>query len=200
MFRQCHNHNQELTTYDNISDTLTKYRNKYNQQVACISIIQSERNKDFLKMKSQDRSIIELQKLVKEYKNKIKDGGGASIIHVITTKYDTIPILYKDSLIIFQDSTKWINLKGEIKNNSLAYSLKVRNEFNIIYGKEKRKEYAEITSKNPHTTTEVFRVYQKQKKQIISGGINIGIGTGYDMWHQQPYIGIGINAGLNINF
>ena len=56
--------------YEAINDTLVTYKNKYNQEVAKISIIEAQRTKDFLKIKSADSSIIALQKLVKEQAKK----------------------------------------------------------------------------------------------------------------------------------
>ena len=145
--------------YEAVNDTLVTYKNKYNQEVAKISIIEAQRTKDFLKIKSADSSIIALQKLVKEQAKKIKNGS-AAIIETITVIHDTIQVQHKGDTIYFEDINEWNEIQGQIISDELTYDLIVKNKFDLIFGEEKGVKYGEFVSKNPRTHTEILRIYQ----------------------------------------
>lgn len=190
-FRQCSSKKDVINSYSALNDTLLIYQNKYGQEVAKIQIIETQRIKDFLKMKSQDSTILKLQKLVKE-----KNPQSALIINTITELHDTIQIYKTDTSIDFNFVDSWINLRGEIKD-SLIFDLLVKNEYNIVY----KKGYAELTNLNPYSSTSSFRVYERvERKKSFGIGANLGLFCGYDMINKSPVIGIGIGIGLNYDF
>ena len=195
--RQCSHNKQINKMHEAISDTLKTYKNKYNQEVARIGIIQAERNKDFLKLKSQDSTVIALQDLVQEYKKKIKQGGTATIIEVETLVHDTTLVYYTDSAIFFSDYNEWLELNGEIRDNVLDYHLIVNNKFKMVTGKEKGKPFTEFISENPYTHTNVLRVYQntgKKKHFVLTTGL--GVIGGADLFTGKPALTGGVFLGL----
>lgn len=190
---------QSITnTITALNDSITTWRNKYNQQVAKIGIIESE---NFLKIKSKDSTINSLQDLVKEYKRKIKDGGSAAVI-ITETNIDTVIQVIKEGDTVYIDyEDQWITLQGQIIKDSLGFRLLVNNEFHLVYGKEGKKKYAELTNLNPYTSTKDIRVYfDTPKEKRFSVGLNIGLSTGYDILHNSLYLGVGIGVGLNFKF
>ena len=198
--RSCTRRGDTINMYEAINDTLVTYKNKYNQEVAKISIIEAQRTKDFLKIKSADSSIIALQKLVKEQAKKIKNGS-AAIIETITVIHDTIQVQHKGDTIYFEDINEWNEIQGQIISDELTYDLIVKNKFDLIFGEEKGVKYGEFVSKNPRTHTEVLRIYQTTpKKKHFGFGFNVGVGGGYDIIHKRAYFGPGGNIGINYNF
>ena len=191
-------HNTQIKNmYEAAADSLVIYKNKHNQEVARITTIQAERNKDFLKIKTQDSTIITLQQLVDTYKSKLSKGGTATIVEVETIIKDTIPIFYTDSIIYFSDYNEWIELNGEIKDSSLLYSLIVNNKFKMVTGEEKGKPITEFISENPYTHTNILRVYQntgRKKRFTLSTGA--GVVAGVNLLTLKPSLTGGIYVGV----
>lgn len=201
MIHQCSKRQQTIDNYSSISDSLEHYKNKHGEDVARIGVIESERNKDFLKLKSNDSTIKVLQQLVKDNKNKIKDGGSATIITTTTTIKDTISVYIKGDTTYFEDNNEWIELIGQIIGDSLQYHLMVNNPFTMVVGKEDGKEYVEFTCLNPYTSTKTLRTYTNTtKKRHVKFGLNIGLNAGWDILHGTFYTGPGGGIGLIINF
>lgn len=206
MFKQCSQHKKDIQTYVDLSDTLTTYRNKYNQEVVRISVIEFERKKDFLKLKTNDSTIKALQSLVKVYEKKIKDGGSAAIIHTETVYHDTTLIYMKNDTAYFKDENEWITLEGQIIKNDtddeqdiLSYYLLVNNPFTLVYGTENGKDFAEFKSDNIYTTTKILRVYlnkPKKKRFVVSTGL--GAAAGVNPFNGKFNVTVGVTASLGI--
>ena len=155
----------------------------------------------FLKLKLKDKEIVELQDLVKKYKN-VKS---ATIIKTETkivektvnkTVLDTI-----SNTPIYESS---FNLKdyiwGDIvaKKDTTDIKINIKNDFNIVTYKEKGKLVLDVSDKNPYSITKSQRSYinlPKQKKF----GLGVNVGYGISKSGLSPYIGLGVNYNL-INF
>ena len=186
---------------------LKTYRNSDSLHVAQIQVLTSENSKQFLKMRTQDSMIMKLQDVVKDYKNKLqKPGTSATVITSTTTVEGTMPTqvvqgttpVAKESFPQYNSSrqTKWIDLAIQARRDSTSFQLKVRNEYSVVLGYEKRKPFAEVTNYNPYTETTDMRTYSVfvSPPKRISLGIHAGygvVGTKFG-----PYIGIGLNYDL----
>ena len=176
-------------------------------------MIETSSAKEFTKLAINDSLVKELQLLVKDFKKQLKKSGSATIIKS-TTIHDTI---YKTKeVVIFKDSVgefirlpynniitnNWLAFNYSIRSDSTVYSIKVKNNYNVVIGKEKqglfkpRKPYAEVINLNPYTTTQALRTYQVSvPKNKISIGPQVGYGITSDL-KLQPYIGFGVQYNL----
>lgn len=213
--RKCNKQEQNINLYEASQDTLVSYKNKYGEQISQIKVLETNNKKMFLKMKTQDSTIIRLQKMVKDYEGDVSvatflgnttssSGGSATIIKYI--KHDTV---IKDSIVYLypQYETTWANKweQGYIlaKKDSIFRDIKIRNEFEITVGDAKngwfKKKTNEVIVKNlnPNTiTTELrtFELKQTDKKFYIS--LQGGYGIGLRNFQPTPYVGIGVSYNL----
>lgn len=207
LFRSCERTNtlQELQTA--LNDTLTQSRNKYNQQVSTISVLQTEREKDFLKLKSKDSTVKALQKVVKDYKGKLQSATVASTETtdmgktVTVIKHDTVYIDGKPELKPIYStswSERWSEGTIEAHYDTVYRSIKTKNEFTFTHGTKRnlfKKDVlkVEMTNLNPNTVTTELRSYQvKVPKKRFS--IGLGCTYGYSLTTYKPDAVVGLNA------
>lgn len=188
---------------------MISYRNSDSLHVAKIAVIQSDREKDFLKIQSQDSMIVFLQQEVKRFKNKLKEGQSSVTVVESNTNISgssSTNISYPEqsagvNKLIFPTystfkDTEWLKLGIVANKDSIHYDLNVRNKYSVVVGYDKRKPFAEITNYNPYTETKDMRTYSvlmPPKKRI---GVGIGVGYGISGTGLSPYIGVGINYNL----
>lgn len=183
---------------ESLNDSISYYRDVEGILHSKISVIEDDY---FLKLKLKDKEIVELQDLVKKYKN-VKS---ATIIKTETkivekivnkTVLDTI-----SNTPIYESS---FNLKDYIWGNIVAkkdttdIKINIKNDFNIVTYKEKNKLILDVSDKNPYSITKSQRNYinlPKQKKF----GLGVNAGYGISKSGLSPYIGLGVNYNL-INF
>lgn len=180
---------------ESLNDSISYYRDVEGILHSKISIIEDDY---FLKLKLKDKEIVELQDLVKKYKN-VKS---ATIIKTETkivekivnkTVLDTI-----SNTPIYESS---FNLKdyiwGDIvaKKDTTDIKINIKNDFNIVTYKEKGKLVLDVSDKNPYSVTKAQKSYINLPKQKKFG---LGINTGYGISKNglSPYIGLGINYNL----
>jgi hypothetical protein len=75
-------------SYNASQDTIKFYKNKDGENVARITVLSFERVQDFIRMRTKDDTIKQLQDLVAKYKKQLNNGGSATIIQTVTN-YDT---------------------------------------------------------------------------------------------------------------
>jgi hypothetical protein len=193
-------HNKELTEINTLykvsQDSMVTYRNKLGEQVAKVEPLITTNQEYFLKIKSQDHEINDLQELLKAETKKRRDVEVAIVISNQTIynlkdslKNKIIAYVKKDSLIYptyeHKTSDKWLEQDIQIGINSFNQKLLVKNDYNITIGQEKSgwfkmKPYAEIVNLNPASETKAIRVYQKKEVPskfwpFVKGGI-VGAG------------------------
>lgn len=201
-----------------LKDSLKQYKNKYNEEVSKISILEGSSNKQFVELASKDSQIIKLQQLVKENNKRIKHGGSvtnitnqtdiSSLTPTIITEPDTVEVEHYTYIYPRYETTVnkdgWIVGKMIATKDSVELDVSINNEYNIIMGREggflrKKKPFIEITNKNPYTTTKTLRTYDvsapKPKK------IGIGLYGGYGVTIEKtprlvPNVGIGLSYNL----
>ena len=183
---------------ESLNDSISYYKDVEGVLHSKISVIEDDY---FLKLKLKDKEIVELQSLVKKYKN-VKSATiiktETKIVEKIVNKtiLDTIsntPI-YKSSF----------NLKdyiwGDIvaKKDTTDIKINIKNDFNIVTYKEKGKLVLDVSDKNPYSITKSQRSYinlPKQKKF----GLGVNVGYGISKSGLSPYIGLGVNYNI-LNF
>lgn len=196
---------QQTKEYSAMSDTLKRTRNSLGQQVAKISLIQSQSAKDFLKLKTQDSTILTLQNEVKANQKRLGDQGAIIDLYTktggkFTGKTDSI-IFSKSkdtsSNIVYLYPTykshivkaPWIVADITASKDSTTFIPQITNQFSVVLGAETAKKgifhifdnpipFAEVTDLNPYTTTSKLRAFQVINN-LNTKNIGIGIQVGY---------------------
>ena len=211
----------ELQNFYNASqDTIKFWKNRDGENVSRITALSFERIEDFIRIRTKDDTIKQLQNLVTKYKKQLNNGGSATIIHTVT-EYDTTYIsnIHLDTIyfptVTLLDSVrnKWISSRFGFINGNTTFSLSVDNVYSVVIGEENRglfkktRAFAEVTNHNPYTKTKVLRTYQVAKKKQNHWGIGpnfsvsaIPVLSGGSVGLQfLPTVGIGVQYNL-INF
>lgn len=191
--------------YEAAQDTLQQTRNELGEQVSSIALLSASNDKLFLKMKTNDSTIIALQNVVKDYKGKLKaatvlgtstnDTGSSET----TIKWDTIRDESGTSVAAVYETEwdeKWSVGSIRATKDSISRDIKIRNDFEITIGEEKqgwfkkKKSLVTITNKNPNTITQELRTFTVEpKKRRIS--IGLGAAYGFDIIGLKPTIVVG---------
>lgn len=183
---------------------MQQWRNSDSLHVARIAVIEAEKNKSFLKIKSQDSMILFLQSEVKRVNKKLKEGSSVTVVQSNTNVHDSSPttvtpsIIYKDKFPVYKTSknTLWSDIAITANKDSIHYDLTIRNKYSVVIGYEKNVPYAEITNFNPYSETKDMRTYSvimPAKKRI---GIGFHAGYGISATGLSPYIGVGFSYNL----
>jgi hypothetical protein len=206
------------TTKEALEDTIKVTRNKLGQSVGTSSVIQTSNPKDFLELTSRDTTIIKLQKLVKEYKSKLKGQGVAAIINSEGTIAVTVPTVVDSTDNVSPIYTSEYKLRDSLDTNkiwawgntiarkdSTKVFLKYKEEAELLIGVEKTgflglgkaKPFAQITFKNPYNEVKEMKIYQKDSPATKRFGIGptVSYGLGSD---SKPQVFIGIGLSWNI--
>lgn len=177
-------------------DSLVQYKNEKGQNVAKISVLETTNQKYFLQLQTNDKTIKELQDLVKSESKKRHDIEIALVIknQTIYKLQDSLKntiigqtIEHKgDSVVVYpiyqKDTTnQWLSQKIILGRKVFKQDLKVFNAYDITIGSEpdglfKRKQYAKIINLNPASETTAMKVYQKKEVPskfwpFVEGGI-----------------------------
>ena len=201
------NNYEEL--YNSLQDTLRTYKNKDSLNVGTTSTIQSNDAKFFLALKTKDKELLELQKLVRDYKDKLKKSGNSATKVETHTIVEEKFITIKDTINSIPTYTSNINLDnwvtGKIvtKPDSTEVNLSIKNEYGVIIGQEKQglfkkpKTIVEVINYNPYTQVKKLKslVISEPKKFNISIGPYVGLGV-LSNGKLQPNIGIGLQYNL----
>jgi hypothetical protein len=180
-----------------LTDSLIIKRLETGEQTAMINVLQADRVQDLLKIKSKDSVINKLQVEVERYKKEIKKGGSVTVVGNTTAVTGTTPLIPADTSqasiapFSFTFSDKWIYLSGKGLNDSLDFDLKVKNEYTIAIGYEKKKPFVEITNHNPYTETSYLRTFEVKVPKASRFGLGIQAGYGISKNGLSPYIGLG---------
>lgn len=197
MFKECTNREQEISSkrlIAQLNDSLQSYRDKDGKMISKISSIEVDNMSFFKQLEVKDKTIKELQKLVK------KGTLTASIVKT-ETKVDTIfkTVKIKDTLnLTFETDFNlkdWIWGTVAMNKDSTALRLFTRDQYDITLSKEKDGTYVNVINHNPFSTTqEVRSVYKLPKTK--KWGLNISAGYGITPEGFKPYIGIGLGRTL----
>lgn len=181
-----------------LEDTVTHYKNDKGQDVARISMLETESAKQFLNIKSKDSVIIELQNAVKHYKGK----ADAVVIFDSNTEMEGKTVTIVETINNYPvykslHSNDWLKLSINADKDSTSYDLSLYNKFQIGIGKEKGVSFVEVTDLNPYSKTGTVRGFQltETKQNKFNFGIQAGYGLLFDIRHDRlshgAYVGLG---------
>lgn len=205
--------NEVVTLVNALNDSIRYYKDKDSENVATISILQTEKTNDFLILQSKDNSVKELQDIVKEYRDRLKEGSSVTttlletinkgLQPTIIVKRDTVvvenPGGYTDNYIYptyrQQKRDEWLDYEAEMNKDTSFYNIKIFNKFSAVVGRDRRGAFADITTYNPYTTVKTLRTYQvaQPKPKLFGFGLSTGM-TYTGKW--TPYLGAGFNYNL----
>lgn len=208
LLRSCEATKELGNLYESVNDSVRVERNEKGQEIARNKLLEANRVKDLLNLKTKDSTVLWLQAVAKEYKGKLQSaivvanststvGGSITTIEKWDTAYsDTGKIIYPQYTSTWMEQWSEGNIRAT--KDSIFRDIKVKNEFEITFGKEnngwfkKRESEVKITNLNPNTTTtelKAFNVVSKQKR--ITLGLQVGCGmTAFGL---TPYVGLGAN-------
>lgn len=209
--------NSGINLLNAMNDSLTYYRNKDSNNVATISILQFEAEKDFLALQTKDGSMQDLQRIVEEYKGKLTEGSSvtSALVETVNQLKQATQIVKHDTVIVSKENgyvenwiyptyrdtivDEWIEYYAQMDKDSSTLNLKVNNKFSIVIGKDKKKgSFADITTLNPYSKVKEFRTYQVTKpvEKPKRFGFGASGGATYYDGKVRPYIGLGLNYNL----
>ena len=171
-------------SYNASQDTIKFYKNKDGENVARITVLSFERVQDFIRMRTKDDTIRQLQDLVAKYKKQLNNGGSATIIQTVTN-YDTTyvsnihldTIYFPTATLLDSVRNRWISSRFGFVNGNTTFSISIDNAYSVVIGEENRglfkksKAFVEVTNHNPYTKTKVLRTYQVSEKKQTHWGI-----------------------------
>lgn len=197
LYNQCSHYNSEqedATLITALQDSLKTWQTVDNTNKARISVLETSNIARFLTIKSKDSTIIHLQKIIAENKDKL---GSGSSVTTGTTETKGQGTSTKTQIVYVEKDTAYFNefnFGGWIWGSSLAtkdsttYDFNVKNTFDLVIGEEKTgflgtgkpRPFVEMTNYNPYTTTKELRTYRvsapKPYNLIIGPGISYGLG------------------------
>jgi len=189
-----------------LADTVQHFTNKQGEQVAQIQTLRDERAKDFVKLKTKDEEIIQLQQRVKEYQKKLSKPGSSVTNTKTETQIDTTIKTEPEPVIIVRSDTaypvyksslknKWVDISIRADVDSTDFKLKTYDEYSTIvgYDKKKKKWFTDVISSSPYTSVKTTRTFQtklpKPKKWAIGAVAAYGVNKTF-----QPdfFFGVGV--------
>lgn len=212
--QQCGNNKQiTIGMYESLADTLHTVEDELGRERSQTSLLITNKEKLFLKIRSQDSTITKLQDQVKDYKGKLFSAIRASSSTLSSGNSESVVLsadtVYKDSIAYVHAvySTRWNNRweKGFIEAgiDSIHRSIKITNEyaFNIGYKREKwwkrSRPIVEMQNLNPNTSTlELRSVSIRDKKPRIRFGLTASYG--FILPTLDPSLHVGFGAQLPI--
>jgi hypothetical protein len=198
---------------NSLNDTIKVYKNADSNNVARISVLETESLSDFISLGIKDGEIKDLQNVVIDYKKQLKKAGSSvtnftSQTKVTNTNKPTVSnkdTVYKDNLVYiypeYSDSlfNEWISYRSRINKNESYFDLKITNKYSVIIGEEgkgkKAKPFVDVINYNPYSTTDTLRAYKVSVKKVKPKRYGIGAILGYGVTYNlkpSPFIGVGI--------
>lgn len=205
----------QVELYDVLTDSLKIYKTKDGLNAAKIQVIQTEREKDFLKIKNLEGTNLELQNLVKNKDKEIDELNVALILASETVYIDTTKvyypiggdtILFSQSVLLDRINNDWIDATFGFNRGFSYIDLRIRNQYNVLIGYEGKTlfkpgiPYARVVNLNPYTITTDMKVYQVSLPKPKKFGISLQTGFGglLDLYNKN--LGYGIYAGIGFNY
>jgi hypothetical protein len=198
---------EQIALVEASADTLRVWKNKNGENVAKISVLESMSAKTFLAFKTQDTTIRELQKLVKDNSKLFKNSkGSAGIINSQTdinaSGATTVTQDEKESPIYTANLVnKWYTINSVATKDSTSVKLKTVHSLSFVIGSESqglfkpRKTFVTAKDKNPFSNITDMRVYNvtETKKKFVIGPY---IGGGANLIGNDVKLGWQVGAGI----
>lgn len=201
---------EQHNTINALADTVKTVVNEDQSKTASITAFETQREKDFLTIQSQQEEIVALQNLVRKYKSKLDEGSSATRFTSetkVNSGSKTTSILV-DSFPEYHSNINldnWIVGKSRATKDSTYLSLSLRNEYDVIVGAErygflntKRKPFVDVTTHNPYSEVKTLRTYRVKVPDPKRMGLGVHIGYGFQLERQLKWYPV-ISVGLNFN-
>lgn len=195
----------EVNLVNALNDTMTVYRNKYDEEVARITTVQTQQVKDFLAMNLKSNNELQkLQSLVSQYSKQMKQPGSAATIIQTETVFDTVymetahkgKVVGRDTILTTLNN-KWVSTTWGWKKDSTIFKLQTNDEYGVVLGYEKKTPFADVVSKSPYSKTKSVRTYQVQmpasKKNHLGVSATYGVGADFK---PQLIFGVGYTRSI----
>lgn len=204
-----------------LGDSIKTWVDKEGNFKANITLLENENADYFTKWNTADSTVIQLQKLVAQYKNRLGHTGSATVIttdanihlieptQVIQDVKDSCNPTYSSPFEIYgtgkYEKTKWVWGQTLAKKDSTTIGLRFHEEIDVVIGQDKvgflglgkPKPFAEVTLHNPFNKVSTLKAYSNTplpvKRFGVGPTISYGIGSGFI---PQVFIGIGVNWNL----
>jgi len=150
--------------------------------------IESERASLFLAARARDSLVRELQAEVRRHKKRLERGGSVAVAKT-ETRVDTV---FAGSSF---DLGGWVSGSVSLSGDSVLLGLRVRNEYSVVTGHEKRglfsrpAPFVEVTNRNPWTETVALGGYRVSLPRERRFGIGPVAGLGID---GRFFVGVGV--------
>lgn len=205
MVLRCRSKNHKIHEQSNLIESLQnglkKWKDKDSLEHAKILVIQTSKEKDFLKIQSKDSTIKELQNLLK--KSKIDKRGSVTIVKTNTKVITKTKTQIKDNTYLSHFNLgSWVIGNTIANKDSTSVDLHIKNDYSVVIGNEsqgwfkKPKTFVEVTNKNPYTETKTLRTYKVSIPREKKFGIGPIVGYGVGPNTTGVFIGIGLQYTL----
>jgi hypothetical protein len=188
-------------------DTLEVWKNKNGENLAKIQVLETRNEKTFLAFESQDKTIQELQKLVKQNRNLFKNSKGTAGIIKSETEIkatgDTQVSQEASGSPIYSSTIvdKWYKIESKATKDSTSITLNTFHNISLVMGSEsqglfkKKKSYATAKDDNPYSNIKDMRIYnvtEDRKNFVIGPFVGLGIGGSQGIIRTGWQVGFGI--------
>lgn len=202
------NFKEQISMLEAANDTLVKKRNEDGSQKATIQLLQADKVKDLLKLKSNDETIKQLQAEVKANKRKIQDGGSVTIF-TTTTSYSAVANTSVEPngdscnpIYLSSKRDEWVKWSTIANSINTTLDLKVTNAYSVIIGREKvgfmkYKPIVEVVNKNPYSDITSLRAFEiKETKRRWTIGVQATIGL--NVMTMKPGLVVGVGTSYKL--
>lgn len=198
---------EQETLYEASTNELQKWKNKNGESLAKIQVLETRNHETFLSFKSQDSTIKELQKLVKDNKRLFKSSKGSASIIKSETNIDVgaVTRVSQDSskgklIYTSEANNKWYKIKTVATEDSTQIAVSTFHTMSLVMGSEsqglfkKRKTFAIAKDDNPYSNIKDMKIYNvtKREKNFVVGPY-LGLGVGGTQ-------GIGWQVGFGVTY
>lgn len=185
--------------------------NALGQEVAKRQAYSTTNINSFLEASGLDSLSKELQKLVKQNKKLLKDGGSATSVttssEIDQSTTTNITYVNNDSFPTYDTRylDDWLDYTIIAKKDSITLDFSLINSFDVVVGTEPQgffkpdKPFVTITNKNPYTKTTDMRTYSVKMPKPKRLGIGVSAGYGFHVGSGGVSHGLNISVGLNYN-
>jgi hypothetical protein len=200
---------QTISLYKAAEAKLITWKDKDSLSNAKIAILQADNIGAFMQLETSEEEIIRLKSEVKKYKDKLKVGGGVT---VITTKGEVKGTFVTDTIYIDKENNPiyrstynfddWVWGEVVASRDSIGVSVKYKEDLTFVLGEEKtgflglgkRKPFAEVRLNNPYSQVESMRTFQviptPARRFGLGPTLAYGVGSGFT---PGVFVGIGVN-------
>ena len=200
---------QTISLYKAVEAKLITWKDKDSLSNAKIAILQADNIGAFMQLETSEEEIIRLKSEVKKYKDKLKVGGGVT---VITTKGEVKGTFVTDTIYIDKENNPiyrstynfddWVWGEVVASRDSIGVSVKYKEDLTFVLGEEKtgflglgkRKPFAEVRLNNPYSQVESMRTFQvipaPARRFGLGPTLAYGVGSGFT---PGVFVGIGVN-------